>query len=235
MLKLVVFCVVVVTVAAKPSIFPAARLITPFSYSSVVAPATTTITKQENNIVHPLPHHYSVPLVYKHVIKKRSTLLDLPVSNCSPSTYIASPFILPSPISPFPYLIPQTYFVPAPFTAPLKHILNNPVPTYTAESTIPINVEALKNDVFKNMFFKNDATSNLRTEATKYEAMKEYIGVVNMDSTNKEAVQRDSYGKPLMNSAIVASKTQNCMYDLKALFEDGSLICKDPQNIKHIE
>lgn len=229
MLKLVVFCIVVVTVVAKPAALLAAHLVAPYTYSSVVAPSTTTITKQESSIVHLLPHYYSAPLVYNHYIKKRSILLGLPIY-CAPSTYIASP-LLP-PIS-FPYSILQTYLVPATFAAPFNHILKKPVLTYTGESTIPLNVETHKNDVFNNVP-KNDATINPSTEAPKYENMS--TNIFNKDSTNKEPIQRDSYGKPLMNiPAVTASNTQKCTYDLKALFENGSLICKDPQNSKDVK
>lgn len=230
MLKLLVFCIVVVTVVVKPAALRAANLVALYTYSSMVAPATTTITKQESSIVHPLPHYYSAPLVYKHYIKKRSALLGLPVY-CAPSTYVASP-LLPH-IFPFPYSIPQTYLVPATFSAPFNHILKKPVLTYTGESTIPLNVETHKNDIFNNVP-KNEANINRDTEAPKYEIMSTKI--FNKDSASKEPVQRDSYGKPLMNiPAVTASNEQNCTYDLKALFENGSLICEDPQNSKNVE
>lgn len=225
MSKLEVLCIVIVSVMAKPGTLLTAQLVAPFTYSSVVVPTTTTITKHESSIVHPLPH-YSVPLAYTHFIKKRSTLLGLPVGYCAPSTYIAPPFL--SPISTFPYLIPQTYLVSDPFAAPFNHILKNPVSTYNDVSAIPHNEVALKSDVVNNVP-KIDATMKLSTEAPKYEAMNTYNEVANKFSSNTTHIQRDSYGKPIMNNPVpTESKTQNCRYNLEALFKDGSLICEDP-------
>lgn len=236
MLKLVVFCILAVTMVVKPGTLLAAQLIAPLTYSSVGAPATT-ITEQESTIVHPLPHYYSALLAYKNFIKKRSTFIDLPVGYCTPSTstFIASPFFPLSHIPPFPYSISPTYLISAPFATPFNPILKNHVPTYTGVSTIPLKIESLKSDVF-NSVPKNDATINLKTEAPKYKAMSTYVGAVNMDSTNKAPIQRDSYGKPLINNPVVTdSMTKNCTYDLKAFFEDGTLICENPQKTKDFE
>lgn len=114
MLKLVVLCAVVATVVAEPGALLASPFIAPFTYSSVVAPATTTITKQASSVVHPSPYHYSTPLTYTHFIKKRSAPLSLATSYYAPSTYIAStPYLTPGYTAP---LLHSTYVIPAPLT-----------------------------------------------------------------------------------------------------------------------
>lgn len=70
MFKLVVLSILAVA-AAEPG---ALLYSSPLTYSTVVAPATTTITKSASSVVHPSPVYstYAAPLVYSHFIKKRS-------------------------------------------------------------------------------------------------------------------------------------------------------------------
>lgn len=112
MLKLVVLCAVVAAAVAEPGALLATPFIAPFTYSSVVAPATTTITKQASSVVHPSPYYYSNPLAYTHFIKKRSAPLTLATSYYAPSTYIATtPYLTPSYTAP---IVHSTYVAPSP-------------------------------------------------------------------------------------------------------------------------
>lgn len=119
MLKLVVLCAVVATVAAKPGALLATPFIAPFTYSSIVAPATTTITKQASSVVHPSPYYYSTPLEYTHFIKKRSAPLTLATSYYAPSTYIAAtPYLTRGSITPTVY---SSYVATSPLTYTNAH------------------------------------------------------------------------------------------------------------------
>lgn len=69
MFKLVVLSALLAAVAAEPGVLLAAPYTT---YSSLLSPATTTITKSASSVVHPSPLIYSTPLSYTHFIKKRS-------------------------------------------------------------------------------------------------------------------------------------------------------------------
>lgn len=113
MLKLVVLCAVLVAVAAEPGALLATPFITQFRHSVVVAPATTTITKQASSIVHPSPYYYSSPLAYTHFIKKRSAPLTLATSYYAPATYFATPYLTPSYTAP---IVHSTYVAPHPLT-----------------------------------------------------------------------------------------------------------------------
>lgn len=114
MLKLVVLCAVLAAVVAEPGALLATPLIAPFRYSTVVSPATTTITKQASSVVHPSPYYYSAPLAYTHFIKKRSPSLILATSHNAPSTYIAAtPYLIPGYTAP---IVHSTYVAPHPLT-----------------------------------------------------------------------------------------------------------------------
>ncbi|XP_072947863.1 uncharacterized protein [Epargyreus clarus] len=83
MYKLVVLSFLAVAVAEPGA------LLTPYAFSStLVSPATTTITKQASSVVHPSPFFYQAPLAYTHFIKKRSVALS---PYFAPTTYISSP------------------------------------------------------------------------------------------------------------------------------------------------
>ncbi|CAF4908763.1 unnamed protein product [Pieris macdunnoughi] len=116
MFKLVVLSALLAAAVATPGAF-----ITPFApltyTSTVVSPATTTITNQASSVIHPSPLVYSSPLAYSaypaytHLIKKRSAPLAV-------STYIA----------PSPYLSPWTTY-----SAPITTIAASPIATaYTS-------------------------------------------------------------------------------------------------------
>lgn len=70
MFKLVVLSFLAAAVAEPSGLFYSS----PLAYSTLVAPATTTITKSASSVVHPSPFYsaYATPLAYSHFIKKRS-------------------------------------------------------------------------------------------------------------------------------------------------------------------
>lgn len=110
MFKLVVLCAVVAAAVGEPGALLGTPFIAPYTYSSFVAPATTTITKQASSVVHPSPYYYTAPLAYSHFIKKRSAPLALGSSYYTP--YIASALYLsPAYTSP---LLHSTYVAHAP-------------------------------------------------------------------------------------------------------------------------
>lgn len=134
MLKLVVLCAVVAAVVAEPGVLLGTPVIAPITYSSVVAPATTTITKQASSVVHPSPYHYSTPLTYTHFIKKRSAPLPLATSYYAPSTYIAAtPYLTPGYTAP---IVHSAYVAPAPLTyTNALHLIKKRSVSYALPST----------------------------------------------------------------------------------------------------
>ncbi|KAJ2944317.1 hypothetical protein O0L34_g18307 [Tuta absoluta] len=155
MFKLVVLSAVLAVVAAEPGAILASPYYAPLAYTStVVAPASTTITKQASSVVHPSPYlTYSTPY-FGHFIKKRSApLFAAPyyapaVTYTSPlyQTAYAAPAVLPAaPVvahAPLAYthfikkrsapLLATPYYAPAlTYSAPYLHT------TYTAPAVLP--------------------------------------------------------------------------------------------------
>lgn len=88
MFKLVVLCAFLAAVVAEPS-----GLFAPLAYStSVISPASTTITRQASSVIHPTPVVYSAPWSYNahfaHLIKKRSVFA--PASYIAPASFVTS-------------------------------------------------------------------------------------------------------------------------------------------------
>ncbi|VVD01327.1 unnamed protein product [Leptidea sinapis] len=154
MFKLVVLSALFAAVVATPDILLTYK-------STVIKPATTTISKQASSVIHPSPAFYS-PLVYSaipeyaHLIKKRSVPV---VSFVAPSSYVApaqlttyaaapilsthlaspittysSPFFSTSPIYSTAHLIKKrsaSFLVPSTYTAPTFYSARSYLPTYT--------------------------------------------------------------------------------------------------------
>lgn len=127
MFKFVVLCAFVAAAVAEPE---PSSLIAPYGHltyaSSIIAPATTTITKTASSVVHPSYYYpgyagYSSPY-YPHFIKKRSAPLAYASSYIAPSTYYAStPFIGHTYSAP---LLHSTPYISAhlPYAAPAHFI-----------------------------------------------------------------------------------------------------------------
>ncbi|CAG9793827.1 unnamed protein product [Diatraea saccharalis] len=86
---------VVLTFLAVAAAEPGAVIVGPAAYSTLIAPATTTIAKQATSVVHPSPFIYSAPLAYSHFIKKRSA----PVLPLAPATYYAGSPVIGAPLA----------------------------------------------------------------------------------------------------------------------------------------
>lgn len=134
MLKLVVLCAAVAAVAAEPGALLATPLIAPYTYSSTVAPSTTTITKQASGILHPSPYYYSTLSEYTQFIKKRSAPLSLATSYYVPSTYTAAtPYVTSGYIAP---IVHSTYVAPSPLTyTNVHHLIKKRSVSYAYPST----------------------------------------------------------------------------------------------------
>lgn len=101
MFKLVLLCAFLAVAAANPGALFAAPIT---QYSTILSPASTSISKYDTSVIHPTPiNYYTTPLAYAHLIKKRSP--QLPLAYYAPSTYVG----------------PTTYIAPNPYvgTAPL--------------------------------------------------------------------------------------------------------------------
>ncbi|KAG6442265.1 hypothetical protein O3G_MSEX002191 [Manduca sexta] len=136
MYKLVVLCAFFAIAAAKPDVLLTAPVT---GYTTYVAPASTTITKQASSVIHPSPILYNTPLAYTHLIKKRSP--QLPLTYFAPTNYLSTsplattyttPFVHGAPILPAATLpiaaahlikkraapvLPTTFITPATYTA----------------------------------------------------------------------------------------------------------------------
>ncbi|XP_075979262.1 uncharacterized protein LOC142978625 [Anticarsia gemmatalis] len=139
MFKFVVLCAFFAAAAAKPGLlFPAPIT----QYSTIVSPATTTISKHDTSVIHPSPAvelYSSAPLVYSHFIKKRSP--QFPLTYIAPSTYIApTPYVAAAPLQ--TPIIQTSPLLPAvaPITPALHLIKKRSAPllptTYYASSPI---------------------------------------------------------------------------------------------------
>ncbi|XP_038223527.1 pupal cuticle protein G1A-like [Zerene cesonia] len=126
MFKLVVFSALFAAAVASPGLIAGV----PFAYTStVISPATTTISRQASSVIHPSPlyssgYTYSAIPAYAHLIKKRSAPLAL-------STYIApSAYVARAPlVSAYAAPIATTY---SSYATPLIHTS----PIYTAAHLI---------------------------------------------------------------------------------------------------
>ncbi|CAH4028726.1 cuticle protein 16.5-like [Pieris brassicae] len=129
MFKLVVLSALLAAAVATPGVF-----ISPFApltyTSTVVSPATTTITNQASSVIHPSPLVYSSPLAYSaypaytHLIKKRSAPLAVS-TYIAPSAYVAPWTTYSAPIPTFAAsAITAAYTTPFYRTAPvISHLI----------------------------------------------------------------------------------------------------------------
>lgn len=107
MFKLVVLSFLAVAAAEPSSLIYSS----PLAYSTVLAPATTTITKSASSVVHPSPVYstYIAPLAYSHFIKKRSPQF---YPYYAPSTIVSSAplatTLISSPIVHSPAILPYS-------------------------------------------------------------------------------------------------------------------------------
>lgn len=92
MYTLVVLCTVLAVASARPG--SSFDLISPITYTStVLAPSTTTVTKQTSSVIHPSPYAiYPHPVAYTHFIKKRSAPLFLN-NYIVPTSYLHTPLV----------------------------------------------------------------------------------------------------------------------------------------------
>ncbi|CAH0584220.1 unnamed protein product [Chrysodeixis includens] len=153
MFKFVVLCAVVAVASAEPGFLVAA----PYTqYSTYIAPASTTISKQASSVIHPSPaiySTYSYPTL-SHFIKKRSP--QLPLVYSAPLQYypkyvattaystplLHSAPVVTQPIASIPAvhlikkrsapLIPTTYYTPTTYTAAAPILAS----TYTAQAPL---------------------------------------------------------------------------------------------------
>lgn len=149
MFKFVVLCAFVAAAVAEPE---PSSLIAPYAHltyaSSIIAPATTTITKTASSVVHPSYYYpgyagYSSPY-YSHFIKKRSAPLAFASSYIAPSAYYdytSSPLIghgYSAYSAPLLHTTPY-YSTHLPYTAPAHFIKKRSAPllssTYIAPAT----------------------------------------------------------------------------------------------------
>lgn len=150
MFKLVVLCTFLAAAVAKPG----ALIGAPLLYSStVLAPATTTITKSASSVVHPSPLYYSAPIGYSHFIKKRSAPLAF-ATYAAPATYYSAAFAAPTyatlyrgPIRAAPVLYSAPHFIkkrsapiavasPYSYLAPTAYATAPYLSTYAATSFV---------------------------------------------------------------------------------------------------
>lgn len=140
--KMFKFVVVLAFVAAavaepEPGVLLSAPYVQPYAaYSTVVSPASTSISSQSSSVIHPSPITYSSPLAFSHFIKKRSadpqfltTTYGFPYNyQYTPSAaVISTPTVYRTPIASLPvaahlikkrqvpllttpYIAPTTYF-----------------------------------------------------------------------------------------------------------------------------
>lgn len=150
MFKFVVLCAFVAAAIAEPEPSSLIAPYVPLTYtSSIVAPATTTITKTASSVVHPSYYYpgyaaYSSPY-YPHFIKKRSAPLAYASSYIAPSTYYASlPYAAPAYPAYSAYSAPLLHSTPyisahLPYSAPAHFIKKRSAPllpsTYIAPTT----------------------------------------------------------------------------------------------------
>ncbi|XP_026731214.1 cuticle protein LPCP-23-like [Trichoplusia ni] len=153
MFKFVVLCAFVVAATAEPGVLIPA----PYTqYSSYIAPATTTISKQASSVIHPSPavySTYSYPAL-THFIKKRSP--QIPLAYSTPlqyyPNYVATAYNTPLINTAAPVvtqhvasipavhlikkrsapLIPTTYYTPTTYTAAAPVLAS----TYTAHAPL---------------------------------------------------------------------------------------------------
>ncbi|XP_045450838.1 uncharacterized protein LOC123659692 [Melitaea cinxia] len=127
MFKLVVLCAFLAAAVAEPS-----GLFAPLAYStSVISPASTTITRQASSVIHPSPVIYSAPWSYNahfaHLIKKRSVLA--PASYIAPASFVTSyaagPLSTSYTYSPYTYspALPLTTTYSAPIYSATAHFI----------------------------------------------------------------------------------------------------------------
>lgn len=155
MFKLVVLCALFAAAVAEPGALIAAPIT---QYTTYLAPAATTIAKQDSTVIHPSPLFYQAPLAYTHFIKKRSA--QFPLTYASPAAYYPANYyaattynapllhgatILPAPIASVPAvpavhlikkrsapLFPTTYYTPTTYAAHTPLIAS----TYTATAPV---------------------------------------------------------------------------------------------------
>ncbi|KOB74592.1 Cuticular protein hypothetical 12 [Operophtera brumata] len=119
MFKLVVLSFLAVAAAAPSSLLYSS----PLTYSTVLAPATTTITKSASSVVHPSPVYstYIAPLAYSHFIKKRSPQF---YPYYAPSTIVTSvpvaTSLISTPVVHSPAIVPYSASLPLATTHLIK-------------------------------------------------------------------------------------------------------------------
>ncbi|GBP35112.1 hypothetical protein EVAR_28311_1 [Eumeta japonica] len=128
MYTLVVLLSALAAAAAKPG-----AVIAPLAYShSVIAPVSTTITRQASSIVHPSPVVYSTPLAYAHLIKKRSAILAPVSTYIAPTAYAAS-LVTPTYTTSLVHGAPIVHTAPVAYTA--AHLIKKRSAPLTTLST----------------------------------------------------------------------------------------------------
>lgn len=121
MFKLVVLSLLAAAVAEPSGLLYGSPGLTYSSLSTVLSPATTTISKSASSVVHPSPIYtsYAAPLTYSHFIKKRSPQFFQILNPAAwlgatlAAPLLRNPAVVQSPILPETVVLPShtTHFI----------------------------------------------------------------------------------------------------------------------------
>ncbi|CAH2091207.1 unnamed protein product [Euphydryas editha] len=217
MFKLVVLCAFLAAAVAEPS-----ALIAPLTYStSVISPASTTITRQASSVIHPSPVLYSAPWAYNahlpHLIKKRSYVA--PASYIAPASFVTSyasaPFATSYTYSPAlqltttysaPIYSAATHFIkkrsavifPSTYLAPRYTVATSYVPrTYAAHAPIFSTPFVSATPIAYSHFIKKRSAP---LAIATYSAPGSYSHQSRIDIQSSPAIASYSYPLPLSYS-----------------------------------
>ncbi|KAF9408511.1 hypothetical protein HW555_011821 [Spodoptera exigua] len=222
MFKLVVLCAFFAAAAAEPGALIAAPIT---QYTTYLAPAATTIAKQDSTVIHPSPlfyQAYQTPLAYAHYIKKRSAQFPLaytptayyPANYYAATTYnaplIHSSPILPAPIASVPAvpavhlikkrsapLFPTTYYTPTTYAATTPLLAS----TYTATAPVITHAPVISQPLAYAHLIKKRSAGLLNT----YIAPTAYSHQSRVDfQTSHIPYSSFSYSAPIAYSAPLA-------------------------------